>query len=233
MKLFPAIDLRNGQAVRLYQGITTRPRCTPPTPPPWRRISRPRGRNISMWWIWTGPRTAPWPISTPSAQYWKGAASLWRWAAASGTGNGCAAIWTEGGPGHPGHRRRQAIRRFWRRWWSGTGGRSWWGWMPGMEGGHPRMAGDHGGGQLPLLRDPPGPGGVHRDLHRHRPGRRTGRTNLDAYRRLSRIKGLDIVASGGITELSGASRWRTSGRRAPSWERRCTRGGSPSGMRWR
>ena len=58
MELFPAIDLRSGQAVRLYQGDYNQTTVYSPDPVSGRRISRPRAPGTSTWWTWTEPRTA-------------------------------------------------------------------------------------------------------------------------------------------------------------------------------
>ncbi len=54
MKIIPAIDIKDGQCVRLERARSTPPGPSPLTrcPPPG-RFSR-RGRRLSTWWTWTG-----------------------------------------------------------------------------------------------------------------------------------------------------------------------------------
>ena len=58
MQIFPAIDLRGGQVVRLYQGDYDKE--TVYAPAPWPGTSSLPVPDTSMWWTWTAPRTA-WP----------------------------------------------------------------------------------------------------------------------------------------------------------------------------
>ena len=85
MKLYPAIDLRGGQAVRLYQGDYDRMTVYNADPSPRRSNLSTQVRSICMSSIWTVPRTTPQPICRrlPPLPSW--AASKSRSAAASAT----------------------------------------------------------------------------------------------------------------------------------------------------
>ena len=61
MQIFPAIDLRGGQVVRLYQGDYDKETVYAQDPAPWPGTSSLPVPDTSMWWTWTAPRTAPWP----------------------------------------------------------------------------------------------------------------------------------------------------------------------------
>lgn len=65
MELFPAIDLRDGKAVRLVQGDYNQ--MTVFSDPAGRRRrwdSRSRARKTCMWSIWTARKTRRWQILT-------------------------------------------------------------------------------------------------------------------------------------------------------------------------
>lgn len=88
MQIFPAIDLRGGQVVRLYQGDYDKETVYAQDPCAVARTSSPPVPDTSMWWTWTAPRTAPWPTLTPSPPLPDRVASTSRWAAESGTRTG-------------------------------------------------------------------------------------------------------------------------------------------------
>ena len=53
MLIFPAIDLYEGKAVRLYQGDYARM-----IPRRWERLFSAAAPITSIWWIWKGPGPA-------------------------------------------------------------------------------------------------------------------------------------------------------------------------------
>lgn len=65
MQLFPAIDLRGGQVVRLTQGDYDRMTVYGQDPCAQARSFVAAGAKIFMWWTWTVPRTAPFLTTTP------------------------------------------------------------------------------------------------------------------------------------------------------------------------
>ena len=61
MKLYPAIDLRGGQAVRLYQGDYDQMTVYNADPAARHGSLLPPGPSTCMWWTWTAPRMTPPP----------------------------------------------------------------------------------------------------------------------------------------------------------------------------
>ena len=62
MKLYPAIDLRGGQAVRLYQGDYDQMTVCGYRPRPGiGDFITARIGDTCMWWTWTAPRMTPPP----------------------------------------------------------------------------------------------------------------------------------------------------------------------------
>ena len=59
MKLYPAIDLRGGQAVRLYQGDYDQ--MTVYNADPAAQAREFIAAGACMWWTWTAPRMTPPP----------------------------------------------------------------------------------------------------------------------------------------------------------------------------
>ena len=95
MEIFPAIDLRGGQVVRLYQGDYDQETVYAADPcAPWPGTSWLPGQSASTWWTWTAPGTAPWPILKASPPSPARAGCTLRWAAASGMRSASAATWT-------------------------------------------------------------------------------------------------------------------------------------------
>mgnify|MGYP004518984301 CR=1 FL=1 len=66
MQIFPAIDLRGGQVVRLYQGDYDQMTVYSADPCAIARQFLEAGAKTCMWWTWTAQRTAPWPTLKPS-----------------------------------------------------------------------------------------------------------------------------------------------------------------------
>lgn len=61
MKLYPAIDLRGGQAVRLYQGDYDQMTVYNADPAAQAREFIAAEISTCMWWTWTAPRMTPLP----------------------------------------------------------------------------------------------------------------------------------------------------------------------------
>ncbi|GER02475.1 hypothetical protein JCM17846_01570 [Iodidimonas nitroreducens] len=55
MKLYPAIDLKDGKAVRLQKGDMAKAPSFMMIPQPRRWILSKRAVNICIWWIWMVP----------------------------------------------------------------------------------------------------------------------------------------------------------------------------------
>ena len=64
MELFPAIDLRDGKAVRLVQGDYNQMTVFSDRPEEVALDSRSRARKTCMWSIWTARKTRRWQILT-------------------------------------------------------------------------------------------------------------------------------------------------------------------------
>ena len=58
MDIYPAIDLYQGKAVRLYKGDYARMTVYSEDPRRWPGTLLPPAPDISIWWTWKGPSPA-------------------------------------------------------------------------------------------------------------------------------------------------------------------------------
>ena len=93
MKLYPAIDLRGGQAVRLYQGDYDQMTVYNPAPVAQAKDFAAAGAKYLHVVDLDGAKEAPWPTLTPSPPLPDRVASTSRWAAESGTRTASAGTW--------------------------------------------------------------------------------------------------------------------------------------------
>ena len=93
MQIFPAIDLRGGQVVRLYQGDYDKETVYAQDPCAVARDFIAAGAGYLHVVDLDGARTAPWPTLTPSPPLPDRVASTSRWAAESGTRTASAGTW--------------------------------------------------------------------------------------------------------------------------------------------
>ena len=207
MKIFPAIDLFGGQAVRLYQGDYNQMTVYDPDPlntvaSNFEAAGAAHLHLVDLEGAKTGQTT-----NLPTIQRHRSPDGPVRGGGRRHprTWRRCAAIWTLGvEPGHSRHRRRHrpGLHRPSRR--ANTGPRSPWGSTP-KDGkvAIKRLAGDQRGHLAGLLRPDAGPGRADHHLHRHLPRRRpcaapTWSSTSSSGRAVS---AMDIIASGGVSSL--------------------------------